>query len=311
MPAIYHRIEKEGLENKVRNVVQTGKGFEVRVNLFIIYYIYYHMDDIHVSFLTQLETRKKPTREPIYMMPFFPFSRQRFSRARSNDHFEFSNKETEMICTAFGIGKEYFAFEKMEISKKASLLETPEALEKPDASETPEISEKPDTSEKTEVPEKADISQEPNGSRKSEEAKEAETLEKPGKLFPVKGIDENDWLNYFSRKYYGWKSKQVVTNTEIKDVEGALKKTFKNWEKLEWDNPLYAICCYFHKGARFDLPTPTKNLKEIFKNISLTTWDKEKIESLDELYKDMQKHYEYIRCKLKLNQLQQKNIENK
>ncbi|MCM1101156.1 MAG: hypothetical protein NC398_07200 [Acetatifactor muris] len=136
--------------------------------------------------------------------------------------------------------------------------------------------------------------------------------------FEIKGISDAEWKCFYNIKYEGHyglpddiKKLETVRQPEAikkksKKVEDALKGLAEGWEKLEHDNPVYAVCYYFHYGERFDKPDIIKNLKDILSVIAYREWDKEDIGSLKEILSLMKGHYQYVSSLVTLNTLQEK-----
>lgn len=120
--------------------------------------------------------------------------------------------------------------------------------------------------------------------------------------FKIKGISDVDWKCFFRRRYkdavYELPQNVEGNSTAIKakadKVEGALKSLVAGWEKLGHDDPVYAICYYYHHGERFDMPDIIRSLKDDLSKIDYRKWDEEDMDSLKEIYQLMKGHYRYI-----------------
>lgn len=81
------------------------QGFPIRVNLYIIKYIYYHIRKDE-SFMDE-GAGKKPKSFPIYGNEI-PMSRQRFDRINRGERFQLTAAEANDIIERFGIEFKYF-----------------------------------------------------------------------------------------------------------------------------------------------------------------------------------------------------------
>ena len=126
--------------------------------------------------------------------------------------------------------------------------------------------------------------------------------------FQIKGLSEIEWKCYFKHKYKEYEldvqMEEAYIAENAKVVECALKRLLDGWEKrLKKDDPVYAICYYFHYGIRSDVPSGIMSLKEILKNMDYMDWDEESNESLTEAFSLMQNHCSYINSILTLKRL--------
>lgn len=98
--------KQEGTKKSYRNLFNKETGFPIMVNLYVIKYIYYHIEKA-ACFLEKQEPGKKAKANPIYQF-LLPISRQRFDRINKGITFEISSREVREITERFGIGAEYF-----------------------------------------------------------------------------------------------------------------------------------------------------------------------------------------------------------
>ena len=134
------------------------------------------------------------------------------------------------------------------------------------------------------------------------------------KAFEINGISDIDWKCFYNEKYQGFyelpqqiRNKKDAVKANAEKIETVLKKLVSNWEKLlERNDPLFAICHYYHHGERFDKPDLIRNLKEILSVLPYQDWDKENMDSLRAIYGLMKNHYQYINSLIVLE-----NIRNK
>lgn len=136
--------------------------------------------------------------------------------------------------------------------------------------------------------------------------------------FEIKGIGDIEWKCFYNDKYNGLynlpsniKDKEAVIKGKAAKVEDTLKCLVADWEKLDHDSPVYAVCHYFHYGERFDKPDIIRNLKESLSVIKYREWDKEGIDSLKEIQQLMKGHYQYISSLITLNTLKEKQLNKK
>ncbi len=135
--------------------------------------------------------------------------------------------------------------------------------------------------------------------------------------FEIMGIGDIEWKCFYKHRYAGLyelpshiKNDEAVKRNATK-VEDTLKGLVADWEELEHDDPVYAICHYFHYGERFDKPDIIKNLKEILSMIEFRQWDNEGITSLKEIQQLMKNHYQYINSLVTLYNLKEKQKSKK
>lgn len=131
--------------------------------------------------------------------------------------------------------------------------------------------------------------------------------------FEIEGIGDIEWKCFYNEKYGGLyelpshiRDNGTAVEKNSDKIEETLKSMVADWEKLGRDNPVYAICHYFHYGERFDRPDTVRNLKEILSVIEFREWDKEGIDSLKEIQRLMKEHYQYISSLVTLNNLKEK-----
>lgn len=132
----------------------------------------------------------------------------------------------------------------------------------------------------------------------------------------IEYIDELSWKCFYLKKYnvdYALNDQigKTVTQTEYeqraKDVEYSLKNLTLNWRSLKTNNPLYAICYYFHSGVCIgkDLAN-IEQLEECLQVIEVRAWDKMKLETVERIFKSMKEHCEYMETLVKLYALRKK-----
>jgi len=141
--------------------------------------------------------------------------------------------------------------------------------------------------------------------------------------FVINGIDETDWKCFYNSHYYGnyglsadlrGNEKKIEENAT--KVTNVLKELSENWEDtLEKDDPVFAICHYFHYGQRFDRPNAIKELRDILSSLDYGEWEKENGTSLNEMWKLLRNHFNYVNSlytlkKLRKEQLPQKLTKN-
>lgn len=98
--------KKEETKKSRRHLFHKDNGLPIMVNLYVIKYIYYHIEKAN-RFMEKQEKGKKPKAYPIYQNEL-PISRQRFDRINKGITFEISTGEAGEITSRFGIGEEYF-----------------------------------------------------------------------------------------------------------------------------------------------------------------------------------------------------------
>lgn len=87
-----------------RNILNKEDGFNVRVNLYIIRYLYYRMSKAD-KFMKPGTGKRKAS---IDIKEEILISRQRFDRIFNGENFEITALEAETITRLFNIDKEYF-----------------------------------------------------------------------------------------------------------------------------------------------------------------------------------------------------------
>lgn len=87
-----------------RNILNKENGFNTRVNLFIIRYLYYHMKK--ASIFMKEGTKKRQA--SVDLKEYTLISRQRFARIFQGSNFEITALESKTIAERFNISKEYF-----------------------------------------------------------------------------------------------------------------------------------------------------------------------------------------------------------
>lgn len=98
--------KKRDEKKRVRNLFDGITGFPIMINLYVIKYIYYHIDKAE-CFIEKRKKGGKAKAYPIYGN-WLPLSRQRFDRINNGNKFEISNREAAEICERFGIDIKYF-----------------------------------------------------------------------------------------------------------------------------------------------------------------------------------------------------------
>lgn len=97
---------KSSEKKRIRNTFDGTTGLSVMINLYVIKYIYYHIEK-HESFVLKHEDGKKAKHREIYKN-IIPITRQRFDRINKGYNFEMSTREATEICERFGIDIKYF-----------------------------------------------------------------------------------------------------------------------------------------------------------------------------------------------------------
>ena len=171
------------MRKSVKTLYDGNTGLSIMINLYVIKYIYYHIDKAR-CFIDEDERGKKTKSYPVYCTDMLPVSRQRLDRINKGKRFEFSRAEANSITETFGIEMKYF--------------------------------------------------------RKDDPI-----------AFEIDGIDETSWKCFYKSRYDVDYELQDNEDDEIKqceqEVEDILKELSMDWEqKLKCDNPLFAICYYFH-----------------------------------------------------------------
>jgi len=237
---------EENNGNSTKRVYDEITGFPLMVNLYVIKYIYYHIEKAR-CFIDEDNPGRKIKANPIYGKPGFPISRQRFDRINKGCNFTFARSDAIKLVETYGIDSIYF--------------------------------------------------------RKEEPVP-----------FEIKGITMDDWKCFYNHRYKGdyelpyfvKNSKKAVENKAAK-IETTLKGLVSDWERtLERDDPLFAICYYFHYGERFDKPNIMKNFKNILSILDFKEWDKEDIEELKKVQTLLENHYQYVNSLVTLEKLRKK-----
>lgn len=119
--------------------------------------------------------------------------------------------------------------------------------------------------------------------------------------FDIEGINMTDWKCFYNEKYgNGYALSGRINNKQCSEraekVERMLKDLTKSdWEsRLDRDNPLYAVCYFFHYGKKFDSPNSVKILKTTLKEMNYKDWERENIDTLKEVCGLLEKHCNYI-----------------
>ena len=98
----------------MRRIYDKYSGYAIRVNLYIIRFIYYHIEKDSCFILDEALTgKKKKVSASLYAEDYF-LSRQRMSRINHGERFEFSENAAQKMRDLFGISKHYFLKEANE-----------------------------------------------------------------------------------------------------------------------------------------------------------------------------------------------------
>lgn len=100
-------MEENSKETNASNrgdILSMEDGFNTRVNLFIIRYLYYHMKK-HSCFMEEGKGKRQKSKD---LKKRVGITRQRFSRIFNGYNFELSGKEAENIAGLFNISTDYF-----------------------------------------------------------------------------------------------------------------------------------------------------------------------------------------------------------
>lgn len=96
------KVRSIDMSESKRNILDCETGFAVRVNFYIIKYLYKHLK-LHDSFCDEETKRATP-----FYGNIITLNRQRFSRMLHGINFELSSKDVEHVIKEFNIPKEYF-----------------------------------------------------------------------------------------------------------------------------------------------------------------------------------------------------------
>lgn len=98
------------MENKIakcnRNLYDANTGLSIMINLYVIKYIYYHIQKAD-CFIEKKQNGKKAKSRQIYGQEI-PMSRQRMDRINKGMSFEVTAGEADYIVSRFGIDMRYF-----------------------------------------------------------------------------------------------------------------------------------------------------------------------------------------------------------
>ena len=97
----------EKKRKSVKTIYDRNTGLSIMINLYVIKYIYYHIDKAR-CFIDEDERGKKRKSYPIYCTDMLPVSRQRLNRINNGQCFEFTRAEANSITETFGIEMKYF-----------------------------------------------------------------------------------------------------------------------------------------------------------------------------------------------------------
>ncbi len=87
-----------------RNILNKEDGFNTRVNLFIIRYMYYHMKKAE-QFMVEGEGKRK---RAVDLKTYISISGHRFTRMYRGENFEITADESKTIANCFNISADYF-----------------------------------------------------------------------------------------------------------------------------------------------------------------------------------------------------------
>lgn len=90
----------------VKNLYDATTGLPIMINLYVIKYLYYHIDKAD-QFYEKKVKGKKPKSFEVYKNEI-PVSRQRFDRINKGMSFEFASGEADFVTVKFGIDMKYF-----------------------------------------------------------------------------------------------------------------------------------------------------------------------------------------------------------
>ena len=132
--------------------------------------------------------------------------------------------------------------------------------------------------------------------------------------FGIDGIENNDWKCFFNNKYSaGYDMEDDDTKEgedkadkedKINKIESKLKELAQGkWEKLNSNDPVYAVCFYFHYGKRFDAPDNIKVITQTLSGTDYREWDSQSMEVLKEAGTLLRKHYNYVNSLLTLEKM--------
>lgn len=129
--------------------------------------------------------------------------------------------------------------------------------------------------------------------------------------FEIDGISLTDWKCFYKTRYEvrykltsTYRKEYILSRAE--EIERVLKKLVgKDWEsRLGKNDPLYAVFYYFHYGKRFDAPSSIDVLRESLKSVDCKDWERESIGSLKENYCLLEKHCNYVKALITIEELQ-------
>lgn len=228
-------------KKSTRHLYDMESGFPLMINLFMIKYIYYHIDK-HEKFIEKKEIGKKPKSVEIYQNEL-PMSRPRFDRINKGYRFELSIEESIFITDRYGIDMKYF--------------------------------------------------------RKDNPA-----------AFALEGITQTEWKCFYNAEHkVGYELprgySEEAMGAKAEKVKAALRRlTERDWEKrIAKDDPLFAVCYYFHYGKRYDAPSNLDLFRERIKNIEFGDWDNADIGQLRDDLQILEKHCKYINSLITIREL--------
>lgn len=231
------------LRKSNKHLYDMNSGLPIMINLYVIKYIYYHIDKAD-RFFEKKEKGKKPRAYPIYQAEL-PISRQRFDRINKGYQFEITSAESIFITDRFGINIKYFR------------------------------KDNPDT-------------------------------------FLLQEISQTEWKCFYNHEYevgYELPSgyKKDIIKAKAEKVKAVLERiTKRGWEeRIKKDDPLYAICYYFHYGVRYDAPSDIDLFRERASNLKVQEWDTLSIEQLKNDYEMLEKHCKYVKSLITIKELKE------
>lgn len=254
---VYNSAKKERAD-KLKNKFGDKEGLPVRINLYIIKFIYYEMKkDRAKIFNEKNETGKKLKAIPIFSTKHFPLSRQRFDRINRGIPFRLTNEEAKTMADCYGIDIKYFTGDEDSYFKIQRVEE--------------------ENSENKNMPEY---------------------------------IDEISWKYFYKYTYsvdYFIKKNKRKISKEIADLEYSLKELVANWRSLKQDDPLFAICYYFHYNASLgEKVGHIERLKECLQEMDISEWDNLYPSTYEEIFPFIEKHYQYLQAIIRIIRLRKK-----
>lgn len=127
--------------------------------------------------------------------------------------------------------------------------------------------------------------------------------------FDIDGINSDDWKCFFNNKYsvqydYTYDMKKEDIKARADKIEDGLEKLAQGgWERLNEDDPVYAVCYFFHHGKRFDIPDSIKVITRALSDTDYREWDSQSMDVLKEAGALLKKHYSYVNSLLTLEKM--------